>query len=343
MSPAARDRLFGAEHAFDHPVTRIVTLGLIIVLGLVPLLFALMRRRGWLADDLDRELRRRYYSWLVLVPLLLVPILLGAAWTIAGVGILSLFCYREFARATGLFRERAISIVVVAGILAVTFAVLDHWYGFFVALTPLTVALIAAVAILADQPKGYIQRVALGVLGFLLFGAAFGHLGFIANDSQYRPLLILILLAVEMNDVFAFVVGKTLGRHRLAPNASPKKTVEGSLGAVILTTALVVGIGMFIYPEEYRVANGVSDVKALRYLALLGVIISVVGQFGDLMLSSIKRDLGIDDFGTLIPGHGGLLDRFDSLILVAPAAFHFINYVAGIGLNEPTRIFSGDW
>ncbi len=323
-------------------MTQIVTVGLAILLGAVPVLFMGIRHR--ISPELYVELRRRYFSWLVLTPLLLVPILLGAAWTIAGVGILILCCYREYARATGLFRNRTISAVIVLGIFAMTFAELDHFYGFFVAVTPLTIALIAAVAIFADQPKGYIQRVALGVLGFALFGTALGHLGYIANDERYRPLLIFVLLAVEMNDVFAFAAGKLLGRHKLAPNTSPNKTVEGSLGAVLMTTLLVVGIGMLIYPAEYRAANGVSDAMALRFLVLLGMIISVVGQLGDLMLSSIKRDLAIKDLGTLIPGHGGLLDRFDSLILVAPAVFHYLNYVAGIGLHEPTRVFfSGNW
>lgn len=69
--------------------------------------------------------------------------------------------------------------------------------------------------------------------------------------------------------------------------------------------------------------------------------ICVGGQLGDLMLSSIKRDLGIKDMGTLIPGHGGLLDRFDSLLLVAPAVFHYVRYFIGIGLDQPARILSG--
>src|SRR5262249_32072374 len=161
---------------------------------------------GWIDDKLRAELMLRYRSWLVLTPLLLAPILLGAAWTILGVGVLSLLCYREYARATGLFREKTISLVIVLGILAVTFTELDHWYGLFVALVPLTIGIIAAVAVLRDQPHGYIQRVALGVLGFALFGSCLGHLGYLANDRNYRPMLVLILLCVEGNDVFAFIV-----------------------------------------------------------------------------------------------------------------------------------------
>jgi phosphatidate cytidylyltransferase len=341
MNPAARDRLFGYEHAFDHPVTVAVTVGLALLLVVTPLLFAFLSRIGRIDTALRTELFRRYCSWLVLCPILLVPILLGAAWTILGVGVLSLLCYREYARATGLFREKAISLVVVVGIVAITLAVLDHWYRLFVALTPLTVALIAAVAVLADRPKGYIQRVGLGVLGFLLFGTALGHLGYLANDLNYRPLMLLVIVAVEMNDVFAFAVGKAIGRHPLVPNTSPKKTIEGAVGGVVLTTLLVLGIGLFFFPVSERIAYGVTTKQELRYLAMLGLIIGVVGLLGDLTLSSLKRDLGIKDFGTTIPGHGGLLDRFDSLILVAPAAFHFANYVAGVGLHEPIEIFTG--
>jgi len=334
LNSATRERLFGYEHAFDHPATRWITLVIVVVLVVAPLVILLLARLGWVGPSLRQELVRRYNSWLVISSLMLVPILLGAAWTMAMVAVLSLLCNREYGRATGLFRETAISLVVVLGIYAVTFAIVDHWYNFFMALFPLTVGVIAATAILADQPKGYIQRVALGVLGFALFGSALGHLGYLANDPNYRPIVMMVILAVEANDVFAYIVGKTMGRRKLVPNTSANKTVGGAMGALVLTTVLVVVIGRQVFAG--------TDLDRPGRLVALGVIISVVGQLGDLMLSSIKRDLGLKDMGVTIPGHGGLLDRFDSLILVAPAVFHFVNYYMGIGQPpEPVRIFTG--
>jgi phosphatidate cytidylyltransferase len=333
MSSQTRERLFGYQHAFDHPVTVTITAGIVFVVLIVPLVIWLLGWRGRIGDHQRQELMTRYKSWLVLIPLMLGPVLLGAAWTIAAVLVLSLSCYREFARVTGLFREKIISLVVAIGIFAVTFAVADNWYRFFVALFPLTVGMVAATAILADQPKGYIQRVALGVLGFVLFGSALGHLGYMANDANYRPIVLMVLLAVEANDVFAYVTGQTLGHRQLAPNTSPNKTIGGAVGALVLTTLLVVILGHYVF----------EGTKLDRPMALvaLGLIISIVGQLGDLMLSSIKRDLGIKDTGVTIPGHGGLLDQFNSLILVAPAVFHYVNYLVGFGLDQPTRIFTG--
>lgn len=333
MNPQTRARLFGFEHAFDHPVTVVLVAAIAVALLLAWVVIRVLGQRGRIDAALQEELVRRHRSWLVLVPLLVIPILAGAFWTILGVGILSLACYREYARATGLFREKLTSLAVTAGILAVTFAVLDHWYQLFVALFPLTVAAICAAAILPDQPKGYIQRVGLAVLGFMFFGVSFGHLGYIANDGNYRPILLTILLAVEANDIFAYLVGKTLGQRQLAPQASPNKTIAGAIGAVVLTTALVLASGHFVFQG--------TPVDSLLLLLILGVLISVAGQIGDLMLSSIKRDLGLKDFGVLLPGHGGLLDRFDSLILVGPVVFHYVNYFVGFGLDQPTRILTG--
>lgn len=331
LDAATAARLFGWREAFAHPVTRGIVGFVWALLALTPVVFLALNAAGKLSPGLKAELWLRWRSWLVLAALMFVPVLLGAFATMAAVTGLSLLCYREFARATGLFRERTVSGLVLVGIAAVAAATFDHWYGFFVALFPLSVALICAGAILPDQPHGYLQRVALGVLAFTLFGSGLGHLGYFANDPGYRPLVLLMILAVELNDVFAFCVGKPLGRHKLAPNTSPGKTVEGALGAVGLTTALVFFLG--------RTAFAGTALAGPAHLLTLGVLISVVGQLGDLMLSAIKRDLGIKDMGVTIPGHGGLLDRFDSLLLVAPAVFHYVGYFVGIGLEEPKRIF----
>ena len=321
------------EIAFAHPVTRGIVMGVVALLALAPLVIFCLSKAKQLDASLQRELYRRYYSWLVLAPLIVVPVLLGRLWTIAAIVLLSLACYREFARTTGLFRHRMMSFVVVLGILATGFAVADHWYALFVALPSLTISILVVAALLADQPKGYLQRVALSVFGFLLFGVCLGHLAYFANDTLARPILLLILLAVELNDVFAFVVGKTVGKRKLAPNTSPNKTIVGAVGAAVLTTALFGTIAHFIFEG--------TPIDQPLHLASLGFLVAAAGQFGDLVLSSIKRDLGIKDMAALIPGHGGLLDRFDSLLLVAPALFHYVGYFIGVGLDQPVRVFSG--
>ena len=327
------DRFLGASHAFDHPVTRWISGGVGAILLAALLLIALLSFTGKVKGPFRAELWKRTLAWAAMAPVLIGPVLLGPGWTILGVAILSLACYQEFARATGLFREKMVSATVVLGILAVSFAAFDHWYGFFVALFPLTVIVIAAVAILPDNPKGYLQRVALGVLAFMLFGSSLGHVSYMANDGNYRPIILMLLLGVQLNDVFAFVSGKTLGHRRIVPHTSPNKTLAGHLGALLLTTPLVATIAHFIFRG--------TAMDHLPWLLLLGVIVSVSGQMGDLMLSSIKRDLGIKDMGVMIPGHGGVLDRINSVLLAAPAVFHYVGFFVGFGLDQTPRILTG--
>jgi len=333
MDPSFKERLWGWKHALDAPFVRGFIIGLVILLIAVPLCIWLLQVTGKISPERRAELWARYGSWLIFIPLMIGPILLGAGWTILSICLMSIVCYREFARATGMFRQPDISALVVIGILAITFAVADHWYGFFVALTPLTICFIAALAICRDEPKGYIQRVALGIFAFLLFGVCFGHLGYFSNDARFRSILLWLITCVEMNDVFAYIVGKTMGRKKLAPNTSPNKTIAGALGALVLTTALAATLGHFAFSGT-RMDN-------FGRLILAGLILSLSGQLGDLTLSSIKRDLGIKDWAATFPGHGGLLDRFNSLLFAAPAVFHFIGYVQGIGLNQAPRIITG--
>jgi phosphatidate cytidylyltransferase len=316
-----------------HPVAFSITAGIVAALMAAPLVFLVLDKAGKLTATLRSDLWTRYKSWLVLAPLMIAPLLAGRLTAIIGVGVLSLACYREFSRATGVFRHRTISAVVVLGILLLTFAAADHWYGFFVALSSLTVSLLVVVGLLADEPKGYIQRVALGVFAFLLFGVCLGHYGYFANDKAGQAYLLAILLCVELNDVFAYCTGKLFGKRKLAPHTSPNKTIGGAIGAAILTTAL------FAFLVHWIVLGTALDRP--WHLMTLGLLLSLTGQCGDLVMSSIKRDLGVKDLGVVIPGHGGLLDRFDSLIFVGPAMFHYIGYFLGVGLDQPTRVFSG--
>ena len=196
MNNLTWERLFGFRHAFDDPVTIALSIAIVALLLLAPVVILAVTRAGKLSPERTKELWDRYRSWIWLMTAILVPILAGALWTILAVAVLSFLCYREYARITGLFRERTISAMVVIGILFTTFSILDNWYRFFLALFPLTVGLIASGALIADQPKGYIQRVGLGVFGYALFGCALGHLGFIANDWNYRPILLLVVCAV---------------------------------------------------------------------------------------------------------------------------------------------------
>jgi phosphatidate cytidylyltransferase len=319
--------------AFAHPVTVWIVSATLGVVALAAAVIGALTLSGRGSPAFRRELWLRLGSWCVLLPLMIGPVLAGREWTILAVTLLGLLCYREYARATGLFRERVLSAVVVLGILMVNFAALDHWYGFFAALWPLTVSLLAVASIPLDRPAGYIQRVGLAVLGYMLFGAGLAHLGYMANDANYRPIVLLLMTAVALNDVAAFTCGKLMGGKKLLPATSPNKTIAGAAGAVVVTGGVVALIGHTLFAG--------TPMGSWGWLLVFGALVSIAGQAGDLMLSSIKRDIGIKDMGVVLPGHGGILDRFNSLLLVSPAAFHFIGYFVGFGLDAPARIFTG--
>lgn len=329
------ERLFDPSLVFDSPIT-VVLVGLVaslIVLGLV--VPGILLRFGRIDASLRDEVVLRCQSWVVLAILIGVPVLAGAAWTIFGLFALAVLCYAEFARTTGLFREYRVSAAVLVSITLVFFAVIDHWYGLYAAAIALGPPVIAATAITADRPTGYLQRVALAVFAFLFIGVGLSHLAYFANDADYRPILLTLFVAVQLNDVFAFVCGKAFGKRKLLPTTSPGKTWAGAIGAVVLTTALIYVIGGVYLPDGFS--------RYAPHLLGLGVLVSVSGQLGDLMLSSVKRDVGLKDMGSTIPGHGGLLDRFDSLLLTGPAVFHYIAYFRGVGENQLPHVITGPW
>lgn len=134
------------------------------------------------------------------------------------------------------------------------------------------------------------------------------------DNGEY--LLLLMFAGIFASDTFALFVGKLLGKHQLIARVSPKKTVEGSIGCVIGGTGFTVIFGILLAYANINIP--------IYHLVILGLLISIVAQFGDLMASSIKRYCRIKDFGTIMPGHGGALDRIDSILFVTPLFYFYV-------------------
>lgn len=132
-----------------------------------------------------------------------------------------------------------------------------------------------------------------------------------------------VFLSAWMTDIGAYFGGYFFGKHKLAPVVSPKKTVEGSIGGILLCTILNILYAVFINYVFYGYAGFHAE---YHIFAILAVGASIVGQFGDLAASAIKREYKIKDFGTIFPGHGGVMDRFDSVIFIAPFVYYFMKY-----------------
>jgi phosphatidate cytidylyltransferase len=263
-----------------------------------------------------------YGGWLFMVPLLLLAFFLGREACIVFLTLVALFGFQEFARATVLYHDRIMTGTVYLGIIATGAVCLmtdptngkPGWYGLFMALPVFVIAAILVVPVVRNRGQGQLQMLGLAIFGFVYFGWMFGHLAFLANSAYAYSYLGYLVLAVELSDVAAYTCGKVFGRHLLRDNISPKKTWEGAVGALAVSALLPWALH-FTFPHF----------EAWDCL-LVGLIVGIGGQLGDLVVSVIKRDLGIKDMGTVIPGHGGILDRIDSLIYVAPLFFHYLRY-----------------
>ena len=281
---------------------------------------------GWVLKKDVSHAWQSYRGWLIMIPLLLGCIFLGRAVTIVFLTVVTVFAFKEYARATGLYDDWWMTGVTYLGIIGVGLVslatdpkLLVHgWYGLFTIMPAYTIAAILLVPIIRNRTGGQLQAVALAVVGFLYIGWTFGHLTFLANSKYAYGYLLYLLFAVELNDVAAYTFGKAFGRHPLRSNISPKKTWEGAIGALAVSMALP-WIMLFSFPHFTPLQ-----------CVLTGLIVGVGGQLGDLSMSIIKRDVGTKDMGNLIRGHGGILDRIDSMIYVAPLFFHMVRWFHGI-------------
>jgi phosphatidate cytidylyltransferase len=252
---------------------------------------------------------------IIIASLLLGKFSYGAVFLLAG--LIALLEYFAITDNPGTFFQRTLGVVSALLIYLISFLVNANLAG----IAWLSVAALCPVMLLISSlyaaPLEGIKSMALILLGvnYVMLPLALMHyLAFPAyNEYRYTHTLVLgILILVWINDTAAYLTGILLGRHRLFPSISPKKSWEGFAGGTLFTL-----LAAFLL-------NPLMGALSWYDWLLLAVIVSVFGVFGDLTESLIKRTAGVKDSGTIMPGHGGVLDRFDSVLLVMPVAFVYL-------------------
>lgn len=268
------------------------------------------------------NLNARIKAWWVMAALL------GLALWIGKLGVLFLFAFasvialREFATLAPTRRgdHFPLALCFFALLPLQYFLVWVEWYAVFTLLIPVYAFLIIPIAALRlSDTRDFMHRTSTIQWGLMLCVFCLSHVPALLMldipDYQGRNalLLVFLVLVVQSSDVLQYVWGKLFGRRKIAPGLSPSKTVEGFIGGVLSATAL----GASLY--------WITPFSPL-HAAWISAVITIMGFFGGLVLSAIKRDRGVKDWGTLIEGHGGMLDRMDSICFSAPIFFHIVRY-----------------
>lgn len=257
---------------------------------------------------------KRVVSAIVMV-LIFVPFLImgGIPFTIlmAVLGVLGLY---ELLKIRGDVKKKFPVVMRLLAYLMVIFLIvnnansIDLQYDLDYRLVSLIIFLFLAPMVFINNSKKYNLNDALFLVGSVVFiGLSFNLLTVIRNFNI--AYIIYLFLITTMTDTFALFTGMFIGKHKLAPEISPKKTIEGAVGGAIMGTLIATAFYTTV----------ISSSVPLVFLLLITLVLTVVGQIGDLAFSAIKRYYGQKDFSDLIPGHGGILDRFDSLVFVVLA------------------------
>lgn len=307
--------------------------GILIVATVVSWLLT-WRLSGAGREELLANLRSRVYAWWVMVAVLFGALAIGETAMIAMFAVLSLIALREFLTLAPQSVRRILTMAAVAAAIVHYVLVWTHWYGFFSVFIPVYVFLfLPAAAALAGRTSGFLTRTAITQWALMVsvfaisFAPALINLPVAMADGREAAeaappgaggaagakLLLFLVIVVQGSDVFQYIWGKILGRHPIAPKVSPNKTWEGFLGGVATATVLGAALAWLTPFEPWQAA-------------VMSLVSCLLGFAGGLVMSSIKRDRGIKDFGTLIPGHGGVMDRLDSLAFAAPVFFHLVRY-----------------
>jgi phosphatidate cytidylyltransferase len=279
------------------------------------LIVLLIVERHRLFPITENVLLSRWFSWSMILPLYLFGVLSGITALTILVMLLTFQALREYAELVHMSRNYR-TMLIVMGMTAAPMAALSL-EGFYL-LAPLLLVVATLQPLLFGRDEGGVQQLAFATLGWSYISWFLAHILLIARQIDGGPGIILVIVtAVGLSDVGAFVVGSLFGKHKMSPRLSPGKTIEGLAGNFIGALAGAV-----------LMAYAVPGPGVVTFIIVLSMLIACGSIWGDLVESAIKREFGVKDAGTWLPGFGGILDRIDSLIIVAPLVYYFLRFTS---------------
>lgn len=269
-----------------------------------------------------QNLNARIKAWWMMVAVFGLAMLTGGIGSVILFGLTSFLALREFITLTptkpGDHRTLFWVFFVITPLQY--WLVATGWYGLFAIMIPVYAFLFVPLrSVISGDCDRFLERTAKIQWGLMVCVYCVSHAPAIflltipGYEGQNGKLLFFFVLVVQLSDVLQYVWGKTLGRHKIAPHVSPNKTWEGFLGGI--TTATLIGAGLWW-------ATPFTPLQS----AGMSLAITLMGFAGGLVMSAIKRDRGVKDYGTVIEGHGGVMDRIDSICFAAPVFFHLTRY-----------------
>lgn len=275
------------------------------------------------------NLKARTRSWWVMAAVFSATLLLGSGFTTVLFALLSFLALREFITLNP--TERADHGVLFWCFFVITplhyFLVGIQWYGLFSIFIPVyAFVFIPFRRVLTGETRGFLASTAKIQWALMVCVYAVSHIPMLLSldikgfEGQNAKLLFFFVMTVQMSDVLQYVWGKTCGRRPIAAKVSPSKTVEGTVGGIATTVALSTCLWWATPFQPWQAA-------------LMALLVCAAGFLGGLVLSAIKRELGAKDWGDSIAGHGGFMDRIDSLCFAAPLFFHLTGFYFGSGMN----------
>jgi len=304
-----------------EPITK---MGLIVlaVLIIASIIVAILSRIKPHKDY--SELASRVWAWWIMAAIFFAIIVAPTRISLVFFVFLSFWALKEY---VNLLKTRTAdhrSLVLTFLAIPIQYfwiALSPPWYGMFIIFIPVYMFLFLPVRlVLSKETTGFVASASQIQWGLMAFVFGLSHLAFlltkpatIESPVSGRTLVLFVVFVVEMSDVLQYVWGKTLGRHKIIPTVSPNKTWEGFIGGIASAILLSLLI-RFLTP--FSVGETI----------LVSFLITVAGFCGGAVMSAVKRDFGVKDFGSVIPGHGGMLDRVDSLCYAAPIFLHYVRF-----------------